>query len=172
MKKILFVLLLSAATVPALAQTNADSEALAQQVLRESSKQTSEDLRETMAEVKRQNRKKELLRQNAGSVRDQQGKQRGQAATLQQGNHGTQGILIGMRPADHAPAPHGQASLGDVQKQADTLQNQKDSQSEVGQDPGLHIQELTDRRQKAQRILSNTLKKQSDTQSGVVQNMK
>jgi len=50
--------------------------------------------------------------------------------------------------------------------------NKLDSQSDLSEEEQMRLQKLQDRRQKAQETESNVIKKQSDTNSTIIQNMK
>ncbi len=54
----------------------------------------------------------------------------------------------------------------------DALKDAKDSQSEMSEEQQMQLQMQQDRKKKMQQNLSNQLKKNSDTDSSIIQNMK
>jgi hypothetical protein len=73
--------------------------------------------------------------------------------------------------ANYAAQP-GQPSNAELDASIDELKDKLDSLPEMGEMDQLKLQMLMDRASKAQATLSNLLKKISDTQSAVVQNIK
>lgn len=73
--------------------------------------------------------------------------------------------------ADYAPAA-GQPSRAQLDTSIDQMKGDLDSMSEMGEMQSLRLQMTMDRMSKMMSTLSNLLKKISDTQSSIVQNMK
>ncbi len=62
--------------------------------------------------------------------------------------------------------------LNELQTLIDKLKNQKDALSDMSQDDKMKLQQIMDRKSKFETMLSNILKKFSDTSSGIIQNLK
>ena len=73
--------------------------------------------------------------------------------------------------ADYAPAP-GQPTRAELDASIDQMKSDLDSMSEMGEMESLRLQMAMDRMSKMMSTLSNLLKKISDTQSSIVQNIK
>lgn len=73
--------------------------------------------------------------------------------------------------AHYAPAP-GQPTRAELDASIDAMKNDLDSMSEMGEMESLRLQMAMDRMSKMMSTLSNLLKKISDTQSAIVQNIK
>jgi hypothetical protein len=72
---------------------------------------------------------------------------------------------------DYAPAA-GQPTKAELDSQIDQLKSDLDSMSEMGEMESLRLQMAMDRLSKMMSTLSNLLKKISDTQDAMVQNIK
>jgi hypothetical protein len=73
--------------------------------------------------------------------------------------------------ADYAPGA-GQPSRAELDASIDQLKSDLDSMSEMGEMESLRLQMAMDRMSKMMSTLSNLLKKISDTQNAIVQNIK
>ena len=71
----------------------------------------------------------------------------------------------------YAPAA-GQTSKAELQNQIDRVKNELDSMSEMGEMESMRLQIAMDRMSRMMSTLSNLLKKISDTQDAIVQNIK
>ena len=72
---------------------------------------------------------------------------------------------------DYVPTP-GQPTLAELDASIDQMKTDLDSMSEMGEMESLRLQMAMDRMSKMMATLSNLLKKISDTQNAIVQNMK
>jgi hypothetical protein len=167
-----------------------DIEALAFVAMMEAAKSAAEDLKQIMAEVKAINAAKKRLRELIAKVnRDVV------AATL--ACHEGRKLAyapngLGGASAYHRvpiPVPDFEAATGvqtavvnfvegrtathdDLQAVLDDLKNRLDSMNEMSEMTSLRLQMAMDRRSKFIETLSNVMKKISDTQDSIVQNMK
>lgn len=73
--------------------------------------------------------------------------------------------------ADYAPAA-GQPTRAELDAAVDKAKSDLDSMSELGEEKSLRLQMTMDRMSKQMSTLSNLLKKISDTQNSIVQNIK
>jgi hypothetical protein len=73
--------------------------------------------------------------------------------------------------ADYAPAA-GQPTRAELDASIDQMKTDLDSMSEMGEMQSLRLQMAMDRMSKMMSTLSNLLKKISDTQGSIVQNIK
>jgi hypothetical protein len=73
--------------------------------------------------------------------------------------------------ANYAPAP-GKPSKAEIDASIDQMKSDLDSMSEMGETESLRLQMAMDRLSKMMSTLSNLLKKASDTDQGIVQNIK
>ncbi len=64
------------------------------------------------------------------------------------------------------------ATLRDMDKAKDDLNNKKDSLNELGADKSMKIQLYQERTSQSQKILSNIMKQSSETESGITSNLK
>ena len=166
-----------------------DNEALAFLVLMEAAKSAQEDVRAIMAGVKAINAAKRALRDLLGKVnRD---------AAANASKRADEGPLdfskgLGSEAAYHkVPFPVADAEAkggvsfaitdlwpGPITKKAeidalvDTMKNDLDSMSELGETESLRLQMAMDRLSKMMSTLSNMLKKNSDTANAIIQNLK
>lgn len=90
---------------------------------------------------------------------------RSKAQTLSQGR-----ALLARAKAQRAEAPD--ATKAELDARMKELKNDLDSLSEMGEMESLRLQMAMDRVAKLMSTLSNLLKKASDTQSAIVQNLK
>jgi hypothetical protein len=82
-------------------------------------------------------------------------------------------LLARAEKARHGYAPaHGQPSKAELDAAIDSVKNDLDSMSEMGEMESLRLQMAMDRMSKLMQTLSNLLKKISDTQQSIIQNIK
>ncbi|MBS1512980.1 MAG: hypothetical protein JST86_19230 [Bacteroidetes bacterium] len=123
-----------------------DIMAIAFLVMMETAKAAQEDLKSVMAGVK--------------SINDAKARQRQQISTVK------------MQPGTiKVDSPHN-TKLSDATKMAEPDKNKKDALSEMSETNQLRMQMYMDRRNKMIDALSNILKKVSDTEQQVIQNLK
>jgi hypothetical protein len=73
--------------------------------------------------------------------------------------------------AAYKPAPGG-PTKAEIDAQVDDMKSKLDSMSEMGETESLRLQMAMDRMSKLMSTLSNLLKKASDTDAGITQNIK
>lgn len=139
------------------ASSDADAEALAFLVLMEASRDSESDLKSIMEETKAANAAKAKQRtalQASGSSK----------AGIQDDSRVS--IQNTSRPLTRPVPPRAVDSIQDDSR------NRLDSTSELGEMASLRLQMAMDRRSKMMEALSNLMKKQSDTSSSIVSNLK
>lgn len=134
---------------------NADIEALAFLVMMQSAKSAQEDLKSIMSEVKKINEAKASQRQQVNNMKQSSAQMKTQARTE-------------YKKADSIK-PLSSVALA---KQSTELKDKKDSMGELSEEQQLKMQMMMDRRSKAIQVISNMLKKVSDTEQTVIQNLK
>ncbi|MEI2737337.1 MAG: hypothetical protein V9F01_00965 [Chitinophagaceae bacterium] len=159
-----------------------DIEAIAFLVLMQASKSAQEDLKAIMAKVKAINNAKEQQRKNLAEI------QRVQAAVANK----EAGEAIGGLPSGYDKELHRADSLkrltgikftarrnntlpktkAELDRLANQIKDDLDSMSEMGEMESLRLQMAMDRMSKMMTTLSNLLKKISDTQNSIIQNLK
>lgn len=111
----------------------------------EAAKESSADLKDMLDEVQKTNQSKKSLREQ----QDQTSKFKKRCQTV---------------PCD--------VSMADIDAKLEKLKNELDSLNEMSELDLLRLQQAMDRRSKLMEMLSNMLKKFSDTSSSIVQNLK
>lgn len=145
-----------------------DIEAIAFLVLMQASKSAQEDLKAIMAQVKATNEKKEKIRAAEAVLND-----RNRTTTRVQFDSFK--LLLkpqpGVQRVKTTPSnqPVSAIEIDDMKKQ---LKDQRDSLAELGEEQQLRLQMAMDRMSKMMSTLSNLLKKISDTQNQIIQNLK
>jgi hypothetical protein len=147
-----------------------DIDALVQLVMRECTEQADAELRDVMAEMKAANQQKKAKREELQRSKQEQARQdaalrdeytqRAQLATPATAQAGDNAVV----------AP----TLAEAQAKAD-LEDPKaemDSLSDASEEQQLKLQMLMDRRAKAYELLSNVMKKTSDTAAAINANLK
>jgi len=170
--------------------TDADIEAIAFIVLMEAAQSANEDLKAIMAEVKAMTGAKKKMRELLGKVQKDAAKNAGQSASKKSLVFGSGGI--GSERDYHRvqlPYPDPAAEGGvkfvetDLHRESidsveilesisDELRGKLYSMSELSEMSSLRLQMVMDRRAKLMSTLSNMMKKISDTQQSIVQNLK
>jgi hypothetical protein len=169
---------------------SSDIEAMVFTVLTEAAESARDDLKQIMAEVKAINATKRHLRELLAPVaRDVvaasvAGLERGGdpfAADGLGGNDAYHRVCIPVPDADSSTGVqiaevdligHDPVTYDDLCGVKDEIKNRLDSMSELGEMVSLRLQMAMDRRSKMMSTLSNILKKISDTDSTIVQNLK
>lgn len=128
-----------------------DVNALVQMVLRESYRQTTEDLRAVMEEMKTVNEQERAQREAARKARQRQ------KESLRDAYEQRSSTTSVERPL--------QAKLAPIQDESDSL-------SELSEEQQLKMQMYMDRMTKADAAMSNAMKKFSETSSTIVSNLK
>jgi Arc/MetJ-type ribon-helix-helix transcriptional regulator len=164
----------------------ADIEALAFIVLMQAARDAQEDLKEIMNDVKAMNAAKRNLRELQKKVKCDVANSTGQARP----KFGPNGM--GSERAYHhvlmpVPDPCSEsgvqfietdlykghiADVSIIESIRDELRDKLDSMSEMGEMESMRLQMIMDRRSKLLETLSNILKKISDTQKSITQNLK
>lgn len=145
-----------------------DIEAIAFLVLMQASKSAQEDLKAIMAQVKATNEKKEKIRAAEAVLNDRN-------RTTTRAQFDSFKLLLkpqpGVQRVKTTPSnqPVSAIEIDDMKKQ---LKDQRDSLAELGEEQQLRLQMTMDRMSKMMSTLSNLLKKISDTQNQIVQNLK
>jgi hypothetical protein len=144
---------------------DADIEALSFLVMMQAAKSAQEDLKAIMAKVK--------------SINEQKRKMREAQATMQKNNTGISRVqldsfklLLIKKPATTTISRAKPVTKTELQDVVGTMKNDLDSMSEMGETESLRLQMAMDRQSKMMTALSNILKKISDTQGSIVQNLK
>ncbi|HVZ81338.1 MAG TPA: hypothetical protein VHE12_11175 [bacterium] len=70
----------------------------------------------------------------------------------------------------HTPLPG--MTKGEAQSEVDRLKGKKDSQGEMNSDQNTRLQQGMDRKSKTEQMISNTMKKEDDSGSGISKNLK
>ncbi|MCX6895860.1 MAG: hypothetical protein NTZ16_10260 [Verrucomicrobia bacterium] len=135
-----------------------DIEALVFIVMMEATKDANEDLKALMAATKAANEKKAAQRQAAGNLKKDEA---GIKAAARQEAAGTASTNLQIRAHAINVKPSARASAA-----------QPDSMGDMSEEQQLRLQMAMDRRAKVEEILSNVMKKMSDTQSNIVGNLK
>jgi hypothetical protein len=167
-----------------------DIEALAFTVLMDAAKSAREDLKQIMAEVKARNAAKQRLRELicrmnrdvvASAVAAAQGKD------VVFAPNGLGGERAYHRVEIPVPDPESQGgvqiavvslvdakitSLRDLEAALDAVKDKRDSLSELSEEMQLRLQLLMDRYAKLEQVLSNVLRRISDTQQSIIDNLK
>jgi ElaB/YqjD/DUF883 family membrane-anchored ribosome-binding protein len=167
-----------------------DIEAMAFVVLMEAAKSAQEDLKQIMAEVKAINAAKQRLRDLiarvnrdvvASTIACHEGKKLEYASNGLGGASAYHRVPIpvadvesrdGVQTATVNYVEGRTATHDDLQAVLDDLKNRLDSMTEMSEMTSLRLQMAMDRRAKFITTLSNLMKKISDTQDSVIQNLK
>jgi hypothetical protein len=97
----------------------------------------------------------------------------GQRLAAGQGDPGAEAAAAAAKRFPNAtPDQRNAVAFLALMRAADTLKNQPDSTSELGETESLRLQMAMDRHSKLMTTLSNLLKKMSDTDAGIIQNIK
>lgn len=153
-----------------------DIEAVAFLVLMQASKSAQEDLKAIMAKVKSINSQKAKQRELLSSLQQQKSMSAAQLDSFRYLRNRTLALQKKQDPdtvrftrtRDKAPA-NTRAELDAIK---DTIKNDLDSMSEMGEMESLRLQMLMDRKSKMMSTLSNLFKKISETASSITQNLK
>ena len=151
----------SAKTISDMGDT--DIMALAFIVMMDAAKSAREDLKNIMAGVKAINQQKQGLRAAANRLDTLS-----MNCAVNPGNCDGTGIAPGVLGVELP----GQASKQDIDNAKETVKNKLDNLSEMGETESLRLQMAMDRLSKLMSTLSNLLKKESDTSSSIIQNIK
>lgn len=127
---------------------DADIESMLFLVMIQASKSAREDLKSIMEGVKEINKEKEAFRESANKAKAEE--------VDFESSFQLMAVLCGKS----------------IEQEFDAMQNDLDSMSEMGEMESLRLQMAMDRLSKMMSTLSNLLKKISDTQSQIVQNLK
>jgi len=154
--------------------SSSDIEAMVQLVMMECARQADADLREAMAEMRAANEHKAAMRERAKAQRED-----AKAASKSAGAEivGPEASAICVDPPCQPQIILAQprlelANAGAAAGQALPPDAELDSMSEIGEMTSLRLQMYMDRRAKAFEALSNLMKKQSDTSSTIISNLK
>lgn len=134
---------------------NADIEAIAFLVMMQSAKSAQEDLKSLMGEVKKINEAKAGQRQKTSELKQSTVKMKTQARNEYQKTDSLKPLKVAA-----------------VVKQTTELKDKKDSMSELSEEQQLKMQIIMDRRSKTIQTISNMLKKVSDNEQSIIQNLK
>ena len=158
-----------------------DIEALAFLVMMQATNDMDKDLKAIMAEVQAMNSAKQKLRELADKARKQVAENAGRKGT----DRCAPPVCGGLQPAAAEAAvalrraraqvtltPKEPATVGELRAVADDVKRKLDSMSEMGETESLRLQMMMDRRSKFISTLSNIMKKISNTQDTLVQNLK
>ncbi len=153
-----------------------DIEAIAFLVLMEASKSAQEDLKAIMANVKSINEQKAKLRNAMSKINSSRTISNvqldsfslviNQAKALQKGKNPDTVKLVRPAPVKRI------ATKKEIDATVETMKSDLDSMSEMGEMESLRLQMAMDRKSKAMEALSNLLKKISETQNTIIQNLK
>lgn len=158
-----------------------DIEALVMLVMMQAARDAEEDLKAIMAEMKAANAAKQKLRDLIGKVNkdvaQNAGKRDGDPCRPPQCGVG-RAALADLAPSLARARARADLSTRDIATLADLravqgeLKGKLDSLNEMSEVTSLRLQMMMDRRSKFISTLSNVMKKISDTQSSIVQNLK
>ena len=151
--------------------SNADIEAVAFLVMMQAAKSAQEDLKAIAAGVKQVNDAK------AAAARSANVKAAAPARSLRSPPPATNSAAVRSAPANRVVANRAAISprplpKAEFDRKLDGIRNDPDSLSEMGEMESLRLQMAMERRSKAMQTLSNILKKMSDTNASITQNLK
>lgn len=161
-----------------------DIEAIAFLVLMQAAKSAQEDLKAIMAQVKNINEQKQKLRSASELLKNTQAITRIRLDSLKNIAAQTQVIQTNNKALRQQPVMDNSAKTtklsrtnntvtkADLDALKDEIKNDLDSMSEMGEMESLRLQMAMDRMSKMMSTLSNILKKISDTQQSIIQNLK
>lgn len=154
--------------------SGADIEALVQLVMMECARQADADLREAMAQMRAANERKAAMRETAKAQREA-AQSASTSARAELASPAASAICVDPPCQPHAvlaqPRPE-LANVGAAAGQSPPPAADSDSLSEASEIMSLRLQMYMDRRSKALEALSNLMKKQSDTSSTIISNLK
>lgn len=153
-----------------------DIEAIAFLILMQASKSAQEDLKAIMSKVKSINKNKEALRQMMTVVQEKKAMSSLQLDSFKLISNRTIALKQNKNPemvkfVRSTPATK-PISKAELDSQVEKAKKDLDSMSEMGEMESLRLQMAMDRMSKMMSTLSNLLKKISDTQNSIVQNLK
>lgn len=154
---------------------NGDIEALVFLVMMEASKNSQEELKEIMNNLKATNEKKNELREAKEKLdKNRNTVTRTQLDSLQLVMEKTKTATVKNNKQRNYITKINTAPVtkNEIESTIDKIQNELDSKSEMGEMESLRLQMMMDRRSKMMSTLSNVLKKISDTQDSIIQNLK
>ncbi len=179
---------LTIGTFPVLGDmSNADIEAIMFLVMSQAAKSADEDLKQVMQSVKEISARKDALRKQQEELKkfeanakdavknDPKIKVRIKVAKPKPKTSETKYLKLPIAvlgPETKLPANVGSMSKQQLSDLEDSIKNDLDSMSEMGETESLRLQLAMDRLSKMMSTLSNILKKMSDTDSSIVQNIK
>lgn len=152
-----------------------DIEAMCFLVLMQAAKSAQEDLKAIMSKVKAINNQKSKQRELLSKYQDEKSRHRQHPDSFQLVSYRSKVLLAGGNPdtvklrSNPALAKPSKAGLDAL---VDTMKNDLDSMSEMGEMESLRLQMAMDRLSKMMSTLSNILKKISDTAQSITQNLK
>jgi hypothetical protein len=147
---------------------DADIETLVQLVMMETAKDADEELRDAMAQMQAANRQKQAMRDSVQRSREAQREMKG--ALRDSYDQRTQ--LAPVAPAKVTVVAPPPAAPSTALAQAETAPEATDSLGDLSSDKQLRLQMLQDRRAEAMEMLANIMKKQSETSSTIIGNLK
>jgi len=105
-------------------------------------------------------------------TREKKAALRAASTRMKQDQSGLRDAMTAPRQDAGTPVLATSASVRTLDAAKDAAQDDKDSLSDMGEMEQLRLQALMDRRAKAEEMLSNMMKKSSDTQNAIIGNMK
>jgi hypothetical protein len=155
---------------------NGDIEAIAFLVLMQAAKSAQEDLKAIMAKVKSINKQKQELRDMQAKLKQQEAMTAIQLDSFKLLSSKTAAIQKGQDPDKLKLARSASSRRKPSKAQMDTkvekVKNDLDSMSEMGEELQLKTQMTMEAQSKMISTISNLLKKISDTQNSIIQNLK
>jgi len=162
---------------------NLDIEALVSLVMMQAAKDNEKDMKDMMADVKKKNEEKQKLREAQEKMEKSKNVMtktmldsfrlltKPQVNTVSQtaGLQTNQTVTKVNKPVNSQVAQVSQAEVKQVQ---DSLKSKLDGMNEMSEMTSLRLQMMMDRRSKFITTLSNIMKKISQTQDSIIQNMK
>jgi len=159
-----------------------DIEALVSLIMMQAAKDQEQDLKNTMAELKKKNEEKQKLREAQALMEKNKNEMSRQKLdsfkqiTNLKVNTVTTTPTTRVQTIQPSPKVNTQAntqvSATEIKQVQDSLKSKLDSMNEMSEMTSLRLQMMMDRRSKFISTLSNIMKKISDTQSAIIQNMK
>ncbi len=156
--------------------SNADIDALCFLVLMEAAKSAQEDLKAIMAHIKAINDAKAKQRQALQKAQQNQSMTILQLDSLKWINSRNNLLLAGDNPETvkfkRTRSVVAKPTKADIDAVVDTMKSDLDAMSKMGETESLRLQMAMDRLTKMMSTISNLLKKISDTEQSIIQNLK
>ena len=138
-----------------------DIDALVMLIMMQMSKDANQDMKNMLIEMKRVNDEKKQMREATQLMKQQQ-------ARMKDSLRKNYDARTGIQPAKSKDS----LTKINLNMANATLQNRKDSLSDLSEEQQLRMQTYMDRKSKMETAISNIMKKIADTQNQIIQNLK